>query len=174
MNAQQQAAQQVMDRWVKTQPETVRTATMTSKEILEEIRLAHHNLTVRAPHSEGDPDQQYKLIYDACVVGANSLMHAYGYRASGAGGHRAAVTAAVGILKSLGDDGASKDAQKISSVLAVKRHEAAYERIHAIDGDDLAFAQALAHDLLPVVCGRAAERSSLNLEDEGIVFPTHT
>ena len=171
MDASQIHAQQMLDRWAKGQPENVRSAVMTSREILEEIRLAHHNIVVRAPRVDGDRDQEYKLLYDACVVAGNALMHAYGYRASGAGGHRAAVTAAVGVLRSLHDEGAAREVQSVSSVLAVKRHEAAYERLHAVDGEDLAFAHALSSSVVPVLCRRAAERLGLDLGSEGITFP---
>lgn len=170
MNTQEKAAQQAIDRWARNQPESIRTATMTTREILDEIKLAHHNFIVRASEFAFDPDQQYKVIYDACVVGSNALLHAYGYRASGTGGHRAAVTGAVGILRTLGNETAAKDAQSISSVLAVKRHEAAYERLNAVDTDDLDFAKSIAASVLPILCEAAARRISMDLSAEGISF----
>ncbi len=170
MDERQKTAQQTIDRWARTQPDAIRPAVMTSREILEEIKLAHHNYTERAKEFAFDPDQQYKIIYDACVVGSNALLHAYGYRASGAGGHRATVTGAVGILRTLGNEDAAKDAQYISSVLAVKRHEAAYERLHAIDEDDIAFAHSVAQAVVPALCAEAARRVDLDLNREGVVF----
>lgn len=170
MDTRQQSTQQMIDKWARSQPENVRRATMTSKEILEEIRLAQYNLTVRAPRADGDPDQEYKLLYDACVVASNALMHAFGYRAAGAGGHRTAVSAAIGVLRSLGEERSAVEMQSVSAVLAVKRHEAAYERLYAIDADDLAFARSLAHNVIPVLCESAADRMGMDLAREGIIF----
>ncbi|MHB8719209.1 MAG: hypothetical protein ACYDAC_10020 [Candidatus Dormibacteria bacterium] len=170
MDQRQKTAQQTIDRWARTQPELIRSAVMTAREILEEIRLAHHDLTVRAGQFAFDTDQQYKVIYDSCVVAANALLHAYGHRASGAGGHRAAVTGVVGLLRTLGHEQAATDAQSVSAVLAVKRHEAAYERLHAVDQEDLDFARAIAGSVVPVMCREAARRLDLELAAAGVAF----
>ena len=70
----------------------------------------------------------------------------------------------------MSDENAAREVQSVSSVLAVKRHEAAYERLNAVDQEDLAFARTLAASVVPVLCNRAAERLGIDLGIEGITF----
>lgn len=152
------AAQKALDMYVQKHAGRFRRSMHTSREINDMLELSKKALSVRATRFPDDPGGEYKELYDACVVAANALVDAYGYATSGDGGHEAALHAAEGVMRTLGDESAATGLRSVREIMRPLRHAATYEAIEAVSTEDVEFAREMAGELCPLLWASTHER----------------
>jgi hypothetical protein len=159
--------QRLFDLQVTSGAYKLRPEAFSRKELIDQMRLAWADVTDRADRQGADRDASYVFLYEGCVVAANVLIGAYGYRASGEAGHEQALKAAEGLLHATGDPEAVR-LKDVRQVLRAKRHEAAYERTGAVSVQDLEHGREVAMDVVPALISAAARRLGLELIEIGL------
>jgi len=148
----------------------LRSAPMTDREVIAEVRLAHRHLAeaewfVRIGHPI--LESPFARAYDAVVVAANALLAAYGDSAAGEGGHEQALRAAAAMLHALGEQDAERALLEVRDTVRPVRHAAQYEHDDAVDHTVLEHGMTLARGLVPVLTDEALARRQLSRQDFG-------
>ena len=117
---------------------------ITRREVEGQVALADANLR-RAERFADDRDVGYRYLYEALVVLSDAVLAAVGYAIRGEGGHEASL----GAVMVLFDEAAAKRWDVlIRRDMRRRRHELAYERLHAVDGEDLESARTVCHECI--------------------------
>lgn len=142
----------------------------TKRDVVEELRLAEAYVVSRFERNRPDPGVAYACLYDGCIVAANAILAAYGYRSSGDAGHEQAFRATEGLLTALGRPDLRAGVARVRTVLRRRRHEAVYETLDAVSAADVDAAHALALIVIPGLAEEAAAAMGFTLADAAVTF----
>ncbi len=121
----------------------------TEREIRDQLDLAQRHLAAArlAELQELFPGAAFSKAYDACIVVANALIAALGYRASGDAGHEEVLRASEQIVHALGDTTTEATLNTVREWFRDLRHMTQYRSAHIVEPADLEHALLIAADL---------------------------